>query len=159
MVTHRETYPEFLPKDKVADFLEAYAVGQDIHVWLSSTVLPVPVYDPSTGRWAVEVDRAGNRVKLNPKHIVMATGNGKANIPKWPGMDSFLGPLYHSDDHKGAAPFKGKKVIVIGAVNASFSAPFTSLTPCNLVQRRRRYMPGFRSQGCYRGPCRLLHDR
>ncbi|KAJ7683314.1 FAD/NAD(P)-binding domain-containing protein [Mycena rosella] len=113
-----ETYPEFLPKEKIADFLEAYAVGQEIDVWLSSTILPGPTYDNSTSRWSVEIDRGGNRVALAPKHIVIATGNGRTRMPKWPGMDSFSGPLYHSDSHKGAAPFKGKKVIVVGGCNA-----------------------------------------
>lgn len=95
-------------------------MGQEIHVWLSSTILPGPTYNNSTGRWSVEIDRAGTRVALTPKHIVIATGNGKARIPQFPGMDSFLGPLYHSDMHKGAAPFKGKRVIVVGAVRYSF---------------------------------------
>ncbi|KAJ7683315.1 FAD/NAD(P)-binding domain-containing protein [Mycena rosella] len=113
-----KTYPKFLPKEKVADFLEAYAVGQEIHVWASSTILPKPTFDNASRRWSVKVDRAGERIALAPKHIVMATGNGKARIPNWPGMNLFAGPLYHSDDHKGAAPFKGKRVIVIGACNA-----------------------------------------
>ncbi|KAJ7506977.1 FAD/NAD(P)-binding domain-containing protein [Mycena galericulata] len=113
-----KSFPRFVPKEKVADFLEAYAVGQEIHVWLSSVVLPTPTYDSSIGRWTVQIDRAGGLVSVTPKHIVIATGNGKARIPEWPGMDSFAGPLYHSDDHKGAAPFKGKRVIVVGACNA-----------------------------------------
>ncbi|KAJ6569844.1 FAD/NAD(P)-binding domain-containing protein [Mycena vulgaris] len=111
-------YPQYLPKEKIADFLEAYAVGQEIDVWISSTILPNPPYDKSTGRWCVEVDSAGNRVALTPKHIVIATGNGNARIPKLPGTDSFSGSLYHSDNHKGAGPFKGKRVIVVGGCNA-----------------------------------------
>ncbi|KAJ7450862.1 FAD/NAD(P)-binding domain-containing protein [Mycena latifolia] len=91
------------------------AIGEEIHVWLSSTVLPTPSFDPTTKRWTVTVDRAGSRTTVFPKHIVMATGNGRARIPRWPGMESFAGPLYHSDDHQGAAPFRGKKVIVVGA--------------------------------------------
>ncbi|KAJ6588020.1 FAD/NAD(P)-binding domain-containing protein [Mycena capillaripes] len=90
---NRKTYPKFLPKEKFADFLEAYAVGQEIHVWLSSTIVATPTYDNSTGRWA--------------------------RIPTLAGRDSFSGRLYHSDDHKGAAPFKGKRAIVVGACNAA----------------------------------------
>ncbi|KAJ6627996.1 hypothetical protein B0H10DRAFT_1993190 [Mycena sp. CBHHK59/15] len=103
-----KTYPKFVPKEKVANFLEAYAVGQEIHVWLSSTILPSPTYDNTSRRWSVEIDRAGSRITLTPKHI----------NPEMAGMDSFSGPLYHSDNHKGAAPFKGKRVIVVGACNA-----------------------------------------
>ncbi|KAJ6513758.1 FAD/NAD(P)-binding domain-containing protein [Mycena vitilis] len=114
----RKTYPTFIPKEKIADFLEAYAVGQEIHVWRSSTIFPTPTYDTATSRWSVEIDHAGKRVTLAPKHIVMATGNGEPRVPTWPGADSFSGPLYHSSDHKGAAPFKGKRAIVVGACNA-----------------------------------------
>ncbi|KAJ7615365.1 FAD/NAD(P)-binding domain-containing protein [Roridomyces roridus] len=113
-----KTYPKFLPRDKIADFLEGYAVGQELNVWLSSTVLPTPTYDPSTGRWTVEIDRAGKRVCITPKHIVFATGIGAPKAPSWPGMDSFAGTMYHSDKHRGAAPFKGKRVVVVGACNA-----------------------------------------
>ncbi|KAJ7622197.1 FAD/NAD(P)-binding domain-containing protein [Roridomyces roridus] len=113
-----KTYPRFLPKGKIADFLEAYAVGQEIHVWASSTVLPTPSYDTSTGRWTVEIDRAGTRVSITPKHIVFATGIGSPRVPKWPGMDSFEGAIYHSDVHKGSAPFKDKRAVIVGACNA-----------------------------------------
>ncbi|KAJ7164476.1 FAD/NAD(P)-binding domain-containing protein [Mycena filopes] len=113
-----ESYPFFLPKDKIADFLEAYAIGQELHVWTSSTLLGAPTYDERTRRWAVKVDRAGKPVALTPKHIVLATGNGRPKVPTWPGMDVFAGSLYHSDNHKDAAPFKAKRVVVVGACNA-----------------------------------------
>ncbi|KAJ7235360.1 FAD/NAD(P)-binding domain-containing protein [Mycena rebaudengoi] len=117
-VAQSKTFPKFIPKEKVADFLEAYAIGQEIHVWLAATVLPTPIYDISTSRWAVNVDRAGDIVILTLKHIVMATGNGPTKVPMWRGMDSFSGHLYHSDQHHGAAPFKGKRVIIVGACNS-----------------------------------------
>ncbi|KAJ7227357.1 FAD/NAD(P)-binding domain-containing protein [Mycena pura] len=115
-----ETYPKYLSKEEIADFLEAYATEQGIHVWLESQVLKgsTPAYDASAGRWSVEVDRAGTRVTLTPRHILLATGIGSPRIPTWPGMESFSGPIYHSDYHKGAAPFKGKRVVVVGACNA-----------------------------------------
>ncbi|KAJ7235390.1 FAD/NAD(P)-binding domain-containing protein [Mycena rebaudengoi] len=114
----RKNFPKFIPKEKVADFLEAYAIGQEIHVWLAATVLPTPTYDIATDRWTVNVDREGDIVTLAPKHIVMATGNGPTKVPMWRGMDSFSGHLYHSDQHHGAAPFKGKRVIIVGACNS-----------------------------------------
>ncbi|KAJ7021167.1 FAD/NAD(P)-binding domain-containing protein, partial [Mycena alexandri] len=116
---YRKTYPFYLPKEKIADFLEGYAVGQELNVWTSSTIIDHPRYNDATRRWAVEIERSGKRVALTPRHIVLATGNGKARTPTWPGMDSFAGVLYHSDNHKGAAPFKGKHVVVVGACNAA----------------------------------------
>ncbi|EMD35756.1 hypothetical protein CERSUDRAFT_84853 [Gelatoporia subvermispora B] len=113
-----QTYPKFIAKDIVADFLESYAIGQDLVVWTSSTVLPTPTYDNGTGTWTIPVDREGKKVTVKAKHIIMATGNGRSRIPDFPGMAKFKGPLYHSDKHRGAAPFAGKRAVVIGACNA-----------------------------------------
>jgi cation diffusion facilitator CzcD-associated flavoprotein CzcO len=55
-------------------------------------------------------------VHVRPKHIVMATGNGRKNIPKWPGMEKFAGKIYHSDDHKDFERWAGKRAVVVGAV-------------------------------------------
>jgi cation diffusion facilitator CzcD-associated flavoprotein CzcO len=54
-----KTYPKFVPKDMVADFLEAYALGQNLVLWTSSTVLsdPAPKYDEASGKWTVSVKR------------------------------------------------------------------------------------------------------
>jgi cation diffusion facilitator CzcD-associated flavoprotein CzcO len=65
----------------------------------------------------VEVQRGDQKVFLNPKHLVLATGSGSPRIPTWNGMDEFQGALYHSDFHKDAEQFRGKHVVVVGAVS------------------------------------------
>ncbi|KAG1758767.1 FAD/NAD(P)-binding domain-containing protein [Suillus occidentalis] len=40
-------------------------------------------------------------------------------VPTWNGMDEFQGALYHSDLHKDTEQFRGKRVVVVGAGNAS----------------------------------------
>lgn len=57
--TYSKTYPKWLPKDMIADWLEAYANGQNLVVWLSSTVLSDrrPVYDEEKRSWTVSVRR------------------------------------------------------------------------------------------------------
>ncbi|KAJ7052265.1 FAD/NAD(P)-binding domain-containing protein [Mycena amicta] len=113
------TFPKFLPKQKIGDFLEGYAIGQDLVVWVSTEIASQPVFDNATGRWRVEVNRAGDKVSLSPRHVVLAVGTvGKPKIPQWPGMSHFRGTMYHSDEHKGAAPFAGKRVVVVGACNS-----------------------------------------
>ncbi|KAH9934752.1 uncharacterized protein B0H18DRAFT_978051 [Fomitopsis serialis] len=112
------TYPKYIGKDKVADFLEFYAKAQDLRIWLSSTVDGVPLYDEEKKRWQVTVKRDGQKVYLEPKHIILAVGSGPANLPKVEGMSDFAGSVYHSDDHRGAAPFAGKRVVVVGSGNA-----------------------------------------
>jgi cation diffusion facilitator CzcD-associated flavoprotein CzcO len=56
-------------------------------------------------------------IVLHPKHIVMATGNGRPNVPQWSGMKIFEGVIYHSDYHKDVEKWAGKKAVVIGAVS------------------------------------------
>jgi cation diffusion facilitator CzcD-associated flavoprotein CzcO len=77
------------------------------------------VYDSFSARWTVEVQHGDHKVTLNPKHLVLATGSGKPRIPPWDGMDDFQGTLYHSDFQRDAEKFRGKRVVVVGAVSHS----------------------------------------
>ncbi|KAF7314123.1 hypothetical protein HMN09_00571400 [Mycena chlorophos] len=113
------TFPKYVPKQKIGDFFEQYALSQELAIWTSATINSPPMYDDATGRWSVQLSRDGTNISLSPRHILMATGSvGMPKIPKWPGMDEFQGTIYHSDAHKGAAPFKGKRVVVVGACNS-----------------------------------------
>lgn len=62
---YRKTYPKFVPKDMVADFLEAYAIGQSLVIWKSSEVLsePAPAFNEETGRWTVAIRRTVKTAK------------------------------------------------------------------------------------------------
>ncbi|ETW79003.1 hypothetical protein HETIRDRAFT_237117, partial [Heterobasidion irregulare TC 32-1] len=138
---NRITYPKFLPRDVVADFLEAYAIGQNIAIWLSSTVLsdPNPVYDEQTGTWTVLIHRQYPIVKsqivtLRPRHIVMATGTGHAHIPQLKGMGDFKGAIYHSDQHKDAEIWAGKKAVIVGAGNAAADVAQSFLSPSHRAE-------------------------
>ncbi|KZT68978.1 FAD/NAD(P)-binding domain-containing protein [Daedalea quercina L-15889] len=113
------TYPKYIGKDKVADFLEFYAKAQDLRIWLSSTTEDPPVYDQEKRRWKATVNRDGQKVYIEPSHIILAAGSGPANMPKVEGMSDFAGSVYHSDEHRGAAPFTGKRVLVVGSGNAA----------------------------------------
>ncbi|OAX32752.1 FAD/NAD(P)-binding domain-containing protein [Rhizopogon vinicolor AM-OR11-026] len=111
-------FPDYIPKGQLANFLESYAINQELCIWLSSSIVSNPVYDSFSARWTVEVEHGNRKVILNPKHLVVATGGGSPHIPTWNGMDDFQGTLYHSDFHKDAEQFRGKRVVVIGACNA-----------------------------------------
>jgi cation diffusion facilitator CzcD-associated flavoprotein CzcO len=113
------TFPKYIPKGKLANFLDSYAVDHELCIWLSSSVQSTPVYDSSSARWTVEVQRGDQKVFLNPKHVVLATGSGSPRIHTWNGMDEFQGALYHSDFHKDAEQFRGKRVVVVGAVSST----------------------------------------
>ncbi|KAG1869077.1 hypothetical protein DFJ58DRAFT_837881, partial [Suillus subalutaceus] len=153
----RTTFPEYIPKGKLANFLDSYAVDQELCIWLSSSIASTPVYDSSSARWTVEIQHGDQKVFLKPKHLVLATGYGSPRIHTWNGMDEFQGALYHSDFHKDAERFRGKRVVVVGAGNAgadicedfvahgatekSFKSPFPDGTPVEELDFRMNSMP------------------
>ena len=80
----------------------------------------VATFDAAAGEWTVTVDRDGETVTLRPRQLVFATGmSGKANIPDFPGMDTFKGDQHHSSQHPGPDKYKGKKALVIGSNNSA----------------------------------------
>ncbi|CDO71325.1 hypothetical protein BN946_scf184908.g83 [Trametes cinnabarina] len=113
-------WPEFTPRDKMADWLEQYAAIQDLVVWTNTELKEKPAYRPETKDWDVSIVREGFQVKLNPAHIVVATGSlGEPYIPHIPNSERFQGRVMHSQEFAGGAPFAGKKVVVVGAGNSS----------------------------------------
>jgi hypothetical protein len=93
--------------------------------------------DAQSGLWSVTVSThpegalvAADRT-FSVKHIVFTTGFSLADcveIPKYPGMDKFKGPLLHSLQHKKAMDFQGKKVVVIGACTSGSYPTFALST-------------------------------
>ncbi|KAF2029669.1 FAD/NAD(P)-binding domain-containing protein [Setomelanomma holmii] len=118
-------WPIFTPKDKLAEFFEAYINLLELNVW-TSTDLKSTSWDESKKQWTVLVvrrksDGSVEERTLHPKHIVQATGHsGKKNMPDITGMNEFKGDrLCHSSEHPGANPeSRGKKAVVIGCCNS-----------------------------------------
>jgi putative flavoprotein involved in K+ transport len=114
-----DNWPVFSPKDKIGDWLEMYTKVMELNYWGATTCTSAR-YDEAAGEWIVEVERGGEKLTLRPKQLVLATGmSGKANLPKFKGMDVFKGEQHHSSKHPGPDAYKGKKVVVIGANNSS----------------------------------------
>ena len=115
-----DTWPDFSPRDKLADWLEQYATTQDLVVWTSSELRAHPRFDESSSRWDVIVIRDGTEVSLRPSHVVIATGySGRPVIPPFPALDRFQGQHMHSSKFPGGALFAGKHAVVVGAGNSA----------------------------------------
>jgi cation diffusion facilitator CzcD-associated flavoprotein CzcO len=70
-------------------------------------------FDEATDRWEISTD---NGARISARFLVMATGClSSANIPAFPGLDTFEGPTYHTGrwPHE-AVDFTGQRVGVIG---------------------------------------------
>ena len=120
--------PEFIPRTKFADYLEFFSIFQDIPCLTSAEMLPNPTYDPETKRWTVRVRHEGKEIKILPEHLIMATGAlGERKMPTVEGMDAFKGKVFHSDDHRNANDWKGKKIVIVGAVRIHPELPYMEL--------------------------------
>ncbi|MCP3730300.1 NAD(P)/FAD-dependent oxidoreductase [Sphingomonas sp. MG17] len=111
-----DSWPVFLPKDKLAGFLEYYAEAMELNVWTSTTFLSGD-YDESAGRWTVRVRRGDGTIRtMHPSHVVMAIGvSGIPSIPTFPGQHDFKGQIIHSSAYGSQVDVKGKAVVVVGA--------------------------------------------
>ncbi|KAL6803604.1 FAD/NAD(P)-binding domain-containing protein [Trichoderma sp. SZMC 28012] len=112
-------WPLFMPKDKLADWLEAYASLMELNVWCD-TELQSTAFDETTKTWTVAVKRSDGSVRIiEPRHVVLATGNaGDAIIPHFEGIESFKGAAYHGSQHKDASEhpdLSSKHVVIIGS--------------------------------------------
>lgn len=109
------SWPVFLSKDYVADWLEQYVVSMELNLWTDTNVHHA-VYDQDAGRWTVELDRDGQARTLHPSHLVIATGlNGLPLLPVIDGKDDFRGEIFHSSEYQGGPVAHGKRVVVVGA--------------------------------------------
>lgn len=109
------TWPTYIPKDKLANWFEAYVEILELNFWTGAELASAG-YDEKARTWAATLRMAdgGTRV-LHPRHIVMATGvSGIPNRPEIPILEGFGGSVIHSHDYGEAAEWSGRDVIVIG---------------------------------------------
>jgi len=112
-------WPFYIAKDRMGDWLEAYADLMEIAFWGSTTASNAR-YDDATGTWTVEVERDGTPVTLHPKQLVIATGmSGAPAIPHFPGAETFRGVQCHSSAFDSGAAYAGRKAVVIGSNNSA----------------------------------------
>ena len=112
-------YPVYIPRDKIANWLEFYADTMELNVW-TSTEFTGGSYDAKEDRWALTVRRAdGTERILRPRHVIFATGVSAIPIkPSLPGLESFKGELLHSSGYASGAKWKGGKAVVLGTGNS-----------------------------------------
>ena len=107
-------WPVYIPKDKLANWFEAYAEAMELNYW-TGTQFEGASYDENARRWTAKLSRDGEKRVLHPRHIVMATGvSGIPNVPRIAALDRFAGTVMHSHDYADAEPWRGKRVVVIG---------------------------------------------
>jgi putative flavoprotein involved in K+ transport len=111
-----DTWPVYLPKDKVADWMEFYAESMDLDVWTGTAFLG-GTFDEDTNRWTVRLRTADGATRvMRPSHVILAVGvSGIASIPQIAGADEFAGQILHSSSNTDSLDAAGKSVVVVGA--------------------------------------------
>jgi len=102
----------WLAKDDYAAYLAGYARRHGL--------------EPELGVVAERVDRTGDGYTVStdagPRRaatVVVATGYQRVPVvPDWPGAEQFRGELLHSSGYRSPAPYRGKRVLVVGTGNS-----------------------------------------
>lgn len=119
-------WPIFTPKDKLAEFFEAYVKLLELNVW-TRTSLKSCSWDNDKKQWTVILERgkeddATESRTLHVSHIIQATGHsGKKNAPVFKGQENFQGDrICHSSEFSSASPDShGKKAVIVGSSNSA----------------------------------------
>ena len=106
-----KSYPRYIPKHLVIEYLEAYAERFDLKPRLGDEVRSVR---PEAAGWLI--DSAASSIRA--PFVVIASGyNAEPTIPSFPGMEKFKGQVIHSFSYVNAKPFAGQSVLVAGMGN------------------------------------------
>ena len=110
-----DTFPGYIPKDKLANWIESYVDAMEINFW-TETRFDGAEYNCGSQHWHARLTlKDGSSRILKPKHIIMATSvSGTPNIPQIPILDEFSGEVVHSSQFKNGEDWNGKEAVVFG---------------------------------------------
>jgi putative flavoprotein involved in K+ transport len=105
-------YGMYPSRDDVVEYLREYARRHELDIRFGTVVERV---DRGDGGWRLSV-AGGDAVEA--RIAVVATGYDVVpKMPSWPGEETFTGELIHAREYRGAGPFAGRGVLVVGAGN------------------------------------------
>lgn len=110
------SWPVYITKDQLAEWLELYAKALSIATW-TSTILEDSQYDENEKRWTLTLRRGdGSLSTVRPRNVVLATGVfGGARKIDLPGADNFAGKLLYAAEFSGGFDVTGKPALVVGS--------------------------------------------
>lgn len=110
-----EGWPTYIPKDKLANWFEAYVDALELNFW-TGTEFDGGTWDERAGTWTVTLRRRDGTTRImHPRHVVLATGvSGIPNRPDIPTLDRFAGTVMHAGEYRNGAEWAGKSALVLG---------------------------------------------
>lgn len=107
------TYPRYPSREQVVEYLDDYARAFELEPEFGRDVQRCT--RGADGMW----DVATNAGHYRARRVVVATGyNRLPNRPRWPGQETFPGPIIHSCEYTNGAAFRGNRVLVVGFGNS-----------------------------------------
>lgn len=107
-----EDYELYVPRLDLVRYYEDYARNFNIRPHFNETVTQVKKTD---GIWTVTC--AGGKSFTADQVVVASGANHVPHRPHWEGEEAYGGQLLHSRNYKNTAPFRGKRVLIVGMGN------------------------------------------
>ncbi|RZL01664.1 MAG: NAD(P)/FAD-dependent oxidoreductase [Rubrivivax sp.] len=138
--------PRYPSRQQVVDYLNAYAHFHQIRPVFGKKIIRAR---RTEGGWEVHTQDA---VYRTPSLVVAAGYNREPQRPTWPGQEGYQGQVLHSADYVNGAPFKGRRVLVVGLGNSGGEIaidlhehgahPFLAVrSPVNVIRREMFGIP------------------
>jgi putative flavoprotein involved in K+ transport len=124
-----ESYPEYPPKDKFAEWFEAYVSSLDLAFWTSTEFLRGS-YDEQAKLWTADLRLSDGSIRqLHPRHLIIATGSAEIpRVPALPGLDEFEGDVRHVAEFRSGTEYEGQNVLVVGVGTSAHDAALDIVT-------------------------------
>lgn len=104
--------------DELRRYFQAYAAKFNLYPFIRFGTLVLHCKRPGEKNWEITTEKDGVIQIETFTHLVVCNGHHwKPRYPEYPG--TFSGEFLHSHNFKKAAPFAGKKVLVIGGGNSA----------------------------------------
>lgn len=106
----------FAPRDELQDYMvrSADETGVRPHIRFNTAVTRAD-WDEATKGWRVRVASPDGAAELHGRALISAIGQlSLPSVPRFEGVESFDGPVFHSSDWPGGLDLSGKRLAVIG---------------------------------------------
>ncbi len=108
-------YSKYLSREEFVSYLAEYAQHFDLRVETACPVRKVRLESDRPVSWTAVTARGDWHCRV----IVIATGQYRVPVvPDWNGREMYRGELVHSSSYRSALPYRGKRVLVVGAGNS-----------------------------------------
>ncbi len=132
--------PDYPSHDHLRRYFQGYAHHFDLYPYIQFNTLVKHCAYQEDGSWKVTTHQNGSETTEHFTHLVVCNGHHwLPRFPQYPG--EFTGDFIHSHNFKKAAPFKDKKVLVIGGGNSAcdVAVETSRVSEKTVISMRRGY--------------------